>query len=44
MTRSGPTHAAQAPAKMASPAAADLIGMFVQRNPTSSRGELTEVG
>jgi hypothetical protein len=29
---------------MASPAAADLIGMFAQRNPTSSRGELTEVG
>ncbi len=36
--------AAQAPTKMASPAAADLIGMFVQRNPTSNRGELTEVG
>jgi hypothetical protein len=36
--------AAQAPTKMASPAAADLIGMFVQRNPTSNRGELMEVG
>ena len=35
---------AQGAAKMASPAAADLIGMFVQRNPTSSRGELAEVG
>ncbi len=34
----------QSAAKMASPAAADLIGMFAQRNPTSSRGELTEVG
>ncbi len=30
-------------AKMASPAAADLIGMFVQRNPKSNRGELSEV-
>jgi len=36
--------APQAPVKMASPAAADLIGMFVRRNPTSNRGELTEVG
>jgi hypothetical protein len=35
---------AQSAAKMASPAAADLIGMFAQRNPKSSRGELTEVG
>lgn len=34
----------QSGAKMASPAAADLISMFAQRNPTSSRGELTEVG
>jgi hypothetical protein len=34
----------QAQTKMASPAAADLIGMFAQRNPKSSRGELTEVG
>lgn len=42
------THArrtsAQPPTQMASPAAADLIGMFVQRNPTSNRGELHEVG
>jgi hypothetical protein len=30
--------------KMASPAAADLIGMFVKRNPTSSRAQVTEVG
>jgi len=29
---------------MASPAAADLISMFAQRNPKSSRGDLTEVG
>lgn len=35
---------AQAAAKIASPAAADVIGMFVQRNPKSSRGDLTEVG
>lgn len=34
---------AQGAAKMASPAAADLIGMFVQRNPKSSKGELAEV-
>jgi hypothetical protein len=34
----------QSAAKMASPAAADLIGMFAQRNPMSSRGDLTEVG
>lgn len=33
----------QGPGKMASPVAADLIGMFVQRNPKSSRGELSEV-
>ena len=31
-------------AKMASPAAADLIRMFAQRNPKSSHGDLTEVG
>ena len=31
-------------AKLASPAAADLIRMFAQRNPTSSRGEVIEVG
>lgn len=30
-------------AKMASPVAADLIGMFVQRNPKSSKGELSEI-
>jgi hypothetical protein len=30
--------------KMASPAAADLIGMFVKRNPTTSRAQVTEVG
>src|SRR5271163_3123716 len=35
---------AQSAAKMASPAAADLIGMFAQRNPRSSHGDLTEVG
>jgi hypothetical protein len=29
---------------MASPAAADLISMFAQRNPKSSRGDLAEVG
>ncbi len=34
----------QSAAKMASPAAADLISMFAQRNPMSSRGDLTEVG
>lgn len=34
----------QSAAKMASPAAADLISMFAQRNPNSSRGDLTEVG
>jgi hypothetical protein len=34
----------QSAAKMASPAAADLISMFAQRNPKSSRGDLTEVG
>jgi hypothetical protein len=31
-------------AKIASPAAEDLIRMFAQRNPRSSRGDLTEVG
>ena len=35
---------AQSAAKLASPAAADLISMFAQRNPKSSRGDLTEVG
>jgi Protein of unknown function (DUF2384) len=35
---------AQSAAKMASPAAADLISMLAQRNPKSSRGDLTEVG
>lgn len=35
---------AQSAAKIASPAAADLINMFAQRNPKSSRGDLTEVG
>jgi len=30
--------------KMASPAAADLISMFAQRNPSSSHGDLAEVG
>ena len=35
---------AHSAAKMASPAAADLISMFAQRNPKSSRGDLTEVG
>lgn len=30
-------------AKMASPAASDLIGMFIQRNPKSSRDDVTEV-
>jgi Protein of unknown function (DUF2384) len=35
---------AQSAAKMASPPAADLISMFAQRNPRSSRGDLTEVG
>ena len=35
---------AQSVTKMASPAAADLISMFAQRNPKFSRGELTEVG
>ena len=33
----------QGAGKMASPVAADLIGMFVQRNPKSSKGELAEV-
>jgi hypothetical protein len=36
--------AGQSPAKMASPGAADLISMFAQRNPKSSRDDLTEVG
>ena len=35
---------AQSAAKLASPAAADLISMFAQRNPKSSRGDLAEVG
>jgi hypothetical protein len=35
---------ARSAAKMASPAAADLISMFAQHNPKSSRGDLTEVG
>jgi hypothetical protein len=34
----------QSAAKIASPAAADLISMFAERNPKSSRGDLTEVG
>jgi len=34
---------AQGSAKLASPVAADLIGMFVQRNPKTKRGELSEV-
>ena len=34
----------QSAGKIASPAAADLIGMFAERNPNSTRGELTEVG
>ena len=34
----------QSATKIASPAAADLIGMFAERNPNSSRGELAEVG
>lgn len=33
----------QGSGKMASPVAADLIGMFAQRNPESSKGELSEV-
>ena len=36
--------AVQSATRIASPAAADLIGMFAERNPNSSRGELTEVG
>jgi hypothetical protein len=36
--------AALSAAKMASPAAAELITMFAQRNPAFSRVELTEVG
>jgi hypothetical protein len=39
-----PKLTAQAAVKIASPAAADLIGMFAQRNPKSSRSDLTEVG
>ena len=35
---------AQAATDIASPAAADLIGMFVKRNPHSRRGEVAEVG
>jgi len=34
----------QSATKIASPAAADLIGMFAERNPNSSPGELIEVG
>jgi len=34
----------QSATKIASPAAADLIRMFAERNPNSSPGELTEVG
>jgi hypothetical protein len=34
----------QSAAKISSPAAADLISMFAERNPKSSRGDLTEVG
>jgi hypothetical protein len=37
-------HAPQPATEIASPAAADLIGMFVERNPNSRRGEVTEVG
>lgn len=36
--------AAQPATEIASPAAADLIGMFVERNPNSRRGEVIEVG
>ena len=36
--------ATQSATKLASPAAADLISMFAQRNPKSKRGELAEVG
>jgi hypothetical protein len=35
---------AQSAAQIASPAAADLIGMFTKRNPKSSHSDLTEVG
>ena len=35
---------AQSAAELASPAAADLISMFAERNPNSSRGDVTEVG
>ena len=35
---------AQSARKMASPAAAELISMFAQRNPKSSRGELAALG
>ena len=35
---------AQSATKLASPAAADLISMFAQRNPESSRVDLAEVG
>jgi hypothetical protein len=34
----------QSATKISSPAAADLINMFAERNPKSSRGDLTEVG
>ena len=36
--------AAQPATKIVSPAAEDLIGMFVERNPNSRRGEVTTVG
>ena len=36
--------AGQSPAKMVSPAAADLISVFAERNPKSRRGDLTLVG
>ena len=35
---------AQSATEIVSPAASDLIGMFVERNPNSSRGEVAEVG
>ena len=36
--------AAEAATEIATPAEADLIGMFVERNPKSRRGEVAEVG
>ncbi len=44
MTAAHARRPSRARARMASPAAADLIGMFAERNPTSSRSQLTEVG